>query len=55
MHRTFAVPAVTYEIGDNTDRARLRQIATGAAEATMTLLLQARAAGRAQPADTPGK
>jgi hypothetical protein len=45
MHRTFSVPAVTYEIGDNTDRARLRQIATGAAEETMTLLLRARAAG----------
>lgn len=43
MHRTFGVPAVTYEIGDDTDRARLRQIAAGAAEETMTLLLRTKA------------
>jgi hypothetical protein len=55
MHRTFGVPAVTYEIGDHTDRARLRLIATGAAEETMTLLLQARAAAPAPsvPAASP--
>lgn len=44
MHETFGVPAVTYEIGDHTERPRLRQIATGAAEETMRLLLAARAA-----------
>lgn len=46
MHVTFGTPAITYEIGDNTERPRLRQLAAGAAEETMTLLLQARTDGR---------
>lgn len=56
MHKTFGVPAVTYEIGDNTDRARLRQIASGAAEETMSLLLKVRAegAGKTAPASAAG-
>jgi hypothetical protein len=41
MHRSFGVPAITYEIGDNTERARLRQLASGAAEETMQLMLAA--------------
>lgn len=38
-HRELGIPAITYELGDNTDRALLAQIATGAAEEMMTLLL----------------
>lgn len=48
-HVTLGIPAITYEIGDNTDRASLRRLATGAAEETMTLLLQARAGGGSPP------
>ena len=48
-HVTLGIPAITYEIGDNTDRASLRRLATGAAEDTMTLLLQAKAAGGGAP------
>ncbi|MFZ5828492.1 MAG: M14 family metallopeptidase, partial [Planctomycetota bacterium] len=39
-YRTLGVPAITYEIGDNTDRTLLRQIADGAAQEMMTLLLE---------------
>ncbi len=44
-HRTLGIPAITYEIGDNTDRALLQQIATGAAEEMMTLLLDLKRQG----------
>jgi cytosolic carboxypeptidase protein 6 len=40
VHQRLGVPAITYEIGDNTDRALLQQIATGAAQEMMTLLLE---------------
>lgn len=33
------VPAVIYEVGDNTDRELIRQVARTAAEAMMRLLL----------------
>jgi hypothetical protein len=39
-HHTFGIPAVTYEIGDNTDRALLKRVAHAAAEEMMTLLLE---------------
>lgn len=39
-HRALGIPGITYEIGDNTDRALLQQIANGAAEEMMTLLLE---------------
>ena len=38
-HHTLGIPAITYELGDKTDRALLAQIATGAAEEMMKLLL----------------
>ena len=38
-HRTFGIPAITYEIGDETDRVLLPRIATGAAEEMMKRLL----------------
>jgi len=41
IYKTLGVPAITYELGDNTDRALLRQISAGAAQEMMTLLLDA--------------
>jgi murein tripeptide amidase MpaA len=41
-YKTLRIPAITYEIGDNTDRALLRQISTGAAQEMITLLLAAK-------------
>lgn len=38
-HKTFGIPSITYEIGDNTDRAMLKRVAAGAAQEMMTLLL----------------
>ena len=43
-YKTLGIPAITYEIGDNTDRALLQQIAAGAAQEMMTLLLELRRA-----------
>ncbi|MDX1548673.1 MAG: hypothetical protein R3247_16875, partial [Rhodothermales bacterium] len=40
FYETFGAPPVTYEVGDETDRALIRRIATGAAEAMMELLLE---------------
>jgi cytosolic carboxypeptidase protein 6 len=39
---TFGAPAITYEFGDNTDRAQIRRIARIAAEEMMRLLAPAR-------------
>jgi hypothetical protein len=39
VYKTLGIPAITYELGDNTDRALLRQISAGAAQEMMTLLL----------------
>lgn len=39
-HHTFGIPAITYEIGDNTDRALLKRVAHAAAEEMMALLLE---------------
>jgi hypothetical protein len=41
-YKSLGVPSITYEIGDNTDRALLRQISVGAAQEMMTLLLAAK-------------
>ncbi len=38
-HRTFGIPSVTYELGDNTDRVLLQSVATAAADSMMELLL----------------
>ncbi len=43
-YKTLGIPAITYELGDNTDRALLQQIATGAAQEMMTILLAQKAA-----------
>lgn len=43
-HATFGIPAITYEIGDDTDRALLQQIAGAAAEEMMKKLLALKAA-----------
>jgi murein tripeptide amidase MpaA len=43
-HATFGIPAITYEIGDDTDRPLLQQIATAAAEEMMQRLLALKAA-----------
>lgn len=39
FYQSFNSPAVTYEVGDESDRALVRRLATGAAEALMRLLL----------------
>lgn len=39
VHKTFGIPAITYEFGDETDRGLIREIAHGAAEEMMRLLL----------------
>lgn len=41
-HHTFGIPGITYEIGDNTDRAMLKRVAANAAQEMMTLLLEAK-------------
>lgn len=46
--KTMTVPAVIYEVGDNTDRKRIRQVARTAAQAMMRLLLE-------EVHSTPGK
>ncbi len=38
-HREFGIPAITYELGDNTDRALLQTVASAAAESMMEQLL----------------
>lgn len=38
-HRTFGIPAITYELGDNTDRIVLQRVATAAADSMMELFL----------------
>lgn len=38
-HRTFGVPAITYEVGDNTERPVLRSVAAAAADSMMEQLL----------------
>jgi predicted deacylase len=45
-YKTLGIPAITYELGDNTDRARLQAIAAGAAQEMMTLLLAQKAASK---------
>jgi hypothetical protein len=39
-HHTFGIPAITYEIGDNTDRALLKTVAATAAREMMRLMLE---------------
>jgi hypothetical protein len=39
-HDTFGIPAITYEIGDNTDRALLKTVAATAAQEMMRLMLE---------------
>ena len=39
-HETLGTPAITYEIGDNTDRSLLQQVAVNAAQEMMSLLLE---------------
>ncbi len=39
FYETFGVPAMTYEVGDESDRALIRKLGIGAAEAMMELLL----------------
>jgi hypothetical protein len=39
-YKTLGIPAITYELGDNTDRALLRQISAGAAQEMMELMLE---------------
>ena len=41
-HRTFGIPAITYEFGDNTDRELIRHVARIAAEEMMRLLVPLR-------------
>lgn len=42
VNKTLGIPTITYELGDNTDRALLQQISTGAAQEMMQLLLAAK-------------
>lgn len=39
-HKTFVIPGITYEIGDNTDRATLKLVASAAAQEMMGLLME---------------
>ncbi len=39
-HHAFGIPAITYEIGDNTDRALLKTVAATAAQEMMRLMLE---------------
>lgn len=39
VNKMFGIPAITYEFGDETDRDLIREIASGAAEEMMRLLL----------------
>ncbi len=39
FYRTFNAPALIYEVGDQTDRALIREVATTAAQGTMEILL----------------
>ena len=39
FYEAFNASAVTYEVGDESDRALIRRLSTGAAEAMMELLL----------------
>lgn len=41
VHKTFDIPAITYEFGDESDRDRIRRIAYAAAEEMMRLMLEA--------------
>jgi cytosolic carboxypeptidase protein 6 len=41
-HHAFGIPAITYEIGDGTERALLQTVAKTAAEEMMKLLLELR-------------
>lgn len=38
-HRTFGIPAITYEVGDNTERPVVRSVAAAAADSMMEQLL----------------
>ena len=40
FYETFGVPATTYEVGDESDRALVRRLSAGAAKAMMALLLK---------------
>ena len=39
FYRTFGTTALIYEVGDQTDRALIREVATTAAQGTMEILL----------------
>jgi predicted deacylase len=41
FYRTFGAPALIYEVGDETDRGLIREVATTAARGTMEILLEA--------------
>jgi predicted deacylase len=49
---TYRIPAITYEVGDNTDRSQVRKVASTAAEEMMRLLL-GYPAGEKLPPATP--
>jgi cytosolic carboxypeptidase protein 6 len=50
-YETFGIPAITYELGYETDRALIRKVCSGAAEEMMRILLaEPRAAVTAPPA-----
>jgi predicted deacylase len=40
FYRTFGAPALIYEVGDETNRALIREVATTAARGTMEILLE---------------
>ncbi len=40
VRKTLRIPAVIYEVGDNTDRAQIRRVAQAAAEEMMRLTLE---------------
>ena len=48
-YATYRIPAITYEVGDNTDRALIRTVARAAAAEMMRILLNDAADGRLSP------
>ena len=48
FYRTFGIPAVTFEVGDESDREMIRRLGEAAAESMMELLMNEAGAQRAQ-------
>lgn len=54
-HKTFGIPGITYEIGDNTDRATLKRVAAAAAQEMMSLMIGMKDEAPVTSAEPPAK